>query len=240
MAVGPWGWYHLAFFGLLIPYAALRSRRRLQAAARLPRRLAAFRTTILSHLVFLVLSLAVAHLERIELFPALRLTPLAVGLGAVMLLGSWAVMRPLWRQAVIRRERKLHLFMPRTPRERAWWAVAASAAGTGEEITYRGVMYLILLRLTGEPVSAALVAAAVFALAHLVQGWRAVAVTGIFALGFQALALVSGGLYLPMAVHVLYDLIAGLSYGRLGEELGYPIEGIPLDPPGGAAGAAPG
>ena len=33
-----------------------------------------------------------------------------------------------------------------------------------------------------------------------------------------------GSLYVAMAVHIAYDITAGLSYGRLGKELGYSPE----------------
>jgi membrane protease YdiL (CAAX protease family) len=48
-----------------------------------------------------------------------------------------------------------------------------------------------------------------------------------FALAFQALAWLSGSLYVAMAVHALYDVTAGLAYGAYGEKLGYPIEPMP-------------
>jgi membrane protease YdiL (CAAX protease family) len=72
----------------------------------------------------------------------------------------------------------------------------------------------------------ALVAAAVFGFSHLVQGWKSAGIVTGVALLLQGLVAVSGSLLLPVAVHFLYDLIAGLAYGRLGHQLGYPIEGV--------------
>jgi len=46
----------------------------------------------------------------------------------------------------------------------------------------------------------------------------------LFALGFHALVWLSGSLYVAMVVHIAYDIIAGLTYGRLGKELGYSPE----------------
>lgn len=34
----------------------------------------------------------------------------------------------------------------------------------------------------------------------------------------------SGSLYVAMAVHIMYDVTAGISYGRLGKQLGYSAE----------------
>ena len=53
------------------------------------------------------------------------------------------------------------------------------------------------------------------------QGWKSAAIIAVFALGFQTIVWLSGSLYVAMAVHVLYDITAGLTYGRLGRELGY-------------------
>jgi membrane protease YdiL (CAAX protease family) len=50
----------------------------------------------------------------------------------------------------------------------------------------------------------------------------------LMALGFHALVWRAGSLYVAMAVHVAYDITAGITYGRLGKELGYS-----LDSPGG-------
>ena len=36
-----------------------------------------------------------------------------------------------------------------------------------------------------------------------------------------ALVWLAGSLYVAMAVHVVYDITAGITYGRLGRELGY-------------------
>src|SRR5262249_2450239 len=58
-----------------------------------------------------------------------------------------------------------------------------------------------------------------FGLTHIIQGWRSVAIIVVFALGFHALVWLAGSLYVAMAVHVAYDITAGLSFGRLGREL---------------------
>jgi hypothetical protein len=56
-------------------------------------------------------------------------------------------------------------------------------------------------------------AALLFGAAHVVQGWRGIGVTTVFSLSAQALVLYSGSLYLAIAWHVAYDVVAGLSYG---------------------------
>ena len=43
-------------------------------------------------------------------------------------------------------------------------------------------------------------------------------------MGFQGLYWLSGTLYVGMVLHATYDLTAGLTYGKLGRELGYVAE----------------
>jgi membrane protease YdiL (CAAX protease family) len=219
--IGLWGWYHLVFFGLLLPVVALRSRRKLSQVASIPRK-QFFVSVLVQQGIFLTVSLVVARSERIPLLPRVWPTPQAWTLGALLLAVSWVAMRPFWRDAVARREPRVHLSMPSDGTERGLWLVISVAAGIGEEISYRGVMYTLLQRLLGDPVRAAAGAAVLFGAAHVVQGWRAIGVTTVLALAAQALVLYSGSLYVAIAWHVAYDVVAGLSYGRYGREMGYP------------------
>ena len=69
-------------------------------------------------------------------------------------------MRPLWRRRVQERSRRIWLFMPRTTRERTAWIAASITAGISEEVTYRGVMFALLWRVTGSALAAALIGGA--------------------------------------------------------------------------------
>jgi membrane protease YdiL (CAAX protease family) len=170
--------------------------------------------------IFLTVSLVVARFEEVPLFPP-SLPPWSSWLAGLLLFGaSWMAMRPLWRAAVARGEPQARLAMPTNSRERWMWAGVSLAAGIGEEISYRGVMFGLLTRLTGEPLLATAGMAALFGAAHVVQGWRGIAVTTGYAVAAQGLVMWSGSLYVAMAWHVAYDLVAGLSYGRYGRALG--------------------
>jgi membrane protease YdiL (CAAX protease family) len=117
--------------------------------------------------------------------------------------------------------------MPRDGQERALWLASSIAAGISEELVYRGVLTTLLARMTGSVAGAALLSAAVFAVSHYMQGWRSMAIIFGMALLFQSLVWYSGSLYVPMAVHALYDVAAGLHYGHFGKRHGYPIEPLP-------------
>jgi membrane protease YdiL (CAAX protease family) len=145
---------------------------------------------------------------------------------ALLALGLTA-MPPVWRRSVERRERGIHLFMPRTPPERGLWVAVAMAAGVSEEVTYRGVLFAVLTGMTGSAVAGAAIASAIFGLSHVVQGWKSAGIVTIIALMVHGLVAVSGTLLLAIAIHAIYDIVAGLAYGRMGERLGYPVDGIP-------------
>ena len=217
------GWYHVLIIGVLIPMLVVRNYRRMVGKSlALPNRLRHFKTTAIMLALLTSLSVVVARAEWIDLyrFDAARL-PQGLAAGAVMYVVAVLAMRPRWRRAVEQRKRIVHLFMPDTNAERGWWVLVSVLAGVGEEITWRGVQTALLAYLTGSFVAGATLSAASFGVAHYMQGWKSAAIIVVFALGFQAVVLISGSLYVAMLVHTLYDITAGISYGRLGRELGY-------------------
>ena len=226
MRVGIAAIYHLAFFGAFIPYLAFKSGRRL-AARPLPPKVKYFSSQIIILAIFFVVSAFVARREWIDVFPRDVPEPRMFGLGAAVLVAFVVLMRPMWRKRIEERSRNAWLFMPRTRQEHVLWTGCSFAAGVSEELTYRGVMFVILWRVTGSAIAAALIAGAVFAISHFLQGWKSMAIIFGMALAFQMIAWVSGSLYVGMAVHALYDIIAGFYYGAFGERLGYPIEPMP-------------
>ena len=228
--INPAGWVHLAYFGLFIPFMVVRGRKKLRDTERpLPNRLRHFQVTAFTLVAFAIMSLLVARAEWISLFPRTWPPLPAVLAGVVMFVVAVLVMRPLWRRAVERRPtpagaRVLHLRMPANAVERAWWIVVAVLAGISEEITWRGVQTALLSNLTGHLWIAAIICSISFGFGHSNQEWKSSAIIVFFALGFHALVWLSGSLYVAMVVHLAYDITAGLSYGRLGKELGYSLE----------------
>jgi len=228
--IGFAGIYHLALFGLLLPYAAIRSGTVLKKRPLPTPKSGYFIRQIIVLSVLGVISVAVAKVIGIQLFPAEVPPARSLGLGAAVLVALVTLMRPRWRSRVVERSRNAWLFMPRTPRERLLWTGCSIAAGVSEEITYRGVMFSILWWATGSPVAAALIGAAVFSVSHYLQGWKSMAIIFAIALAMQLLAWTSGSLYVGMVVHALYDIAAGWFYGAYGEKLDYPLEPLPPEP----------
>jgi len=138
--------------------------------------------------------------------PSALYSLLAVPATVPLLVVLWVVVRSSWPPfRRLAAEVNGHLAPLFTDCSTFQLALIAAAAGLGEEALFRGSL-LLLADPTG--VLAALVATSVvFGLVHLVTpAYAAVAGTVGFYLGW--LALWSGGLWLPAAVHALYDFVA--------------------------------
>jgi membrane protease YdiL (CAAX protease family) len=223
--VGTFGYLHLLAFGVLLPLLVIRSARGLRERG-YPPRSKHFIAVIAQQVLFITVSVAVARAENLDLWAPPAGWRSAAFIAAVSLAVMVGVMAPRWRRNVEEREWKLYYFMPRSPGERSLWGGVSLFAGFGEELIYRGVMYALLWRLSGSWAAAALLVAVVFAVSHFMQGWKSMLVIFVIAVGFQAIYNLTGSLFPGMAVHFLYDLIAGLLYGYWGEKLGYPVEGV--------------
>jgi hypothetical protein len=214
------GWFHLVYFGFVIPGLVVYRRNALFTEGQpLPNRLRHFRVTAFALLAFASISLLVAWVQRIPLFPRSLPPPTAVIAGIVFYAVAVLHGRRRWRSAVERRAPAVYLFMPVNARERGWWIAVSLLAGVGEEITSRGVQAAVVGMATGNFWVTVLLCSISFGLAHAIQGWKTVAIISVFTVGLHALVWLAGSLYVAMIVHVAYDITAGISYGRLGKEL---------------------
>ena len=218
--IGLVGWYYIGIH-LLLVWVSVRSGAKIDRMATLPPRERYFLNTILIQLMMLLAALLVSKATRMHLLPLPLPGPWGwcAGVATAALLGLG--MTPLWKRAVGKRPRRLHFFMPSGPREKALWVGVSLAAGVGEEVAYRGVLFVLLATVTGSVWAGALLSAVIFALAHAIQSRLSMLIIFGFALIFQALALAFGTLLVPMVAHVLYDVIAGFTYSRLGREANF-------------------
>lgn len=120
--------------------------------------------------------------------------------------------------------------LPRTQEEKGVFVILSIAAGTGEEVAYRGYAIPVLASILGLP-GAVLLSSAVFGVLHAYQGplgiLRTTVMGLILALGF----ILSGSLIPAVIAHTLIDVIAGVF---LADRLVSPPEpsGVhALDPP---------
>jgi membrane protease YdiL (CAAX protease family) len=107
----------------------------------------------------------------------------------------------------------LRQLLPRSPEERRLFVALSVAAGSGEELAYRGYAIPLLTPLIGLP-GAAVLTTLVFGIMHGYQGWLGIARTTIMG-GVLAYAFIaSGSLWPPIAAHILIDVFAGITLGE--------------------------
>jgi membrane protease YdiL (CAAX protease family) len=100
---------------------------------------------------------------------------------------------------------------PTTPRERRLWPAVSLTAGVTEELLYRGLFVLHLHALVPSlrPGVLAVASAVAFGLAHRYQGAFGVVSSGVLGLAFGIVAIVVGNVLVVVALHTLWDVVAG-------------------------------
>jgi len=219
--LGPAGILHLLYFGVLLPFLVVRAARRAKPDdPPIANRTKYFRTTAFVCVMLGLVSMATADVLGLTMFPARWPPPVALPAAVGVYAVAVAFMRPRWRRAVRERPKHVQRFLAVTPVERAWWITVAVLAGVWEEVTWRGVQPVLLAHVLSSEPAAVLVCALLFGAAHATQGWRSASLIVVLALGFHVLVLLTGSLYAAMAVHVAYDITAGLTMGRFAREQG--------------------
>jgi membrane protease YdiL (CAAX protease family) len=203
----------LGVVGAFIPIAAWLSSRALDQGVRIER-VDFYLETVITQTALVVLALWVWRTNDLPISFAPTLDARGLFWAVVLLTTALVVMVVTWTRSGTARRDRYRMILPETRHEKVAWAGVSLAAGIAEEIVYRGVLFGLLLAWSGSWLTAALTAAALFGVAHLVQGWKAVPLVMAYGLLFQILYAATGSLFLPIAVHVMYDLIAGLMISR--------------------------
>lgn len=98
------------------------------------------------------------------------------------------------------------IVLPKKREEYLLWLVLCITAAWSEEFVYRGVLSELFLKHGMIFFLAITLSAVCFSFSHFAQGWLAIPVTFLFALGFQYLYVSSGSLLLPILVHFIYNI----------------------------------
>jgi membrane protease YdiL (CAAX protease family) len=219
---------YLALVVVLLPIAAVRARSIVgesvdksardgdSASTQGPGRSRLLSRSVLLQVLLFGISLFVARNHGIFLWPSAQvrgrdLLAGGLALAVLSLIGvlSWRIRSP---------EERRHMWVrhiiPRTPAQWGLWLAASAAAGVSEEMTYRGVLVVLLSSATASFAIGALLSAGVFALVHYPQGTKSVALVFAIALVLQAVVSVTGALYVAIVVHALYDMLAGVRAAR--------------------------
>ena len=212
----------LFFLLVLLPWAALRSAKRVKGMSGGPTSLpASMRSrvlfgTILTQAFLLAIAWLTARDFGYRPFAVSTVDGRAIGM-AILALAVTLVMRQIARATRSEAERRtmfVYRMAPRTGGEAALFVLVAIMAGVAEEAAYRGVAVQILWYSLGSQTAAILISALAFTVAHATQGWKSGVVIFGIALVMHALVAFSGTLVLAMIVHTTYDLIAGYRISR--------------------------
>jgi membrane protease YdiL (CAAX protease family) len=211
-------WF-VGFLCVVIPYASIKSALHLKAGAiEMPAPKKLHSSNLMIQLGMLALAILALREGQYQLVGRYRPTLLHVVAGAAMLaivLGS-APFR--FRLATDARRQRVLTLLPRKPADVPLYAVLCLAAGTIEEFVYRGALFVVLRPLLGG-VGAVAICALAFGFAHSLQGPRAAAVIGLYAVVAHALVWYTGTLFIAMAVHFIYDLSVGFLFPKMAADM---------------------
>lgn len=102
----------------------------------------------------------------------------------------------------------VEVLMPRTRAELAWGAILSLTAGVAEEGFFRLLVPLLVALLTGSAIAGFILATALFGWAHRYQGRIGVAATMLSGALLAGTYLLTGALWVAVALHVAIDLNA--------------------------------
>ncbi len=143
-----------------------------------------------------------------------------IWLSSLILVLAWIYFIYLYRTIKNDAEQKLSLNariknhkgsenLPHNNQEFTWFIFVAISAGICEEILYRG--FLIWYFNVFSSTAIAIVSSAIlFGIAHLFQGWKGCLQASFAGLVLAIIYLLTGSLWIPIALHIIGDLYSGL------------------------------
>lgn len=102
--------------------------------------------------------------------------------------------------------RNVSSLFPRNATERRWTTLLSLNAGVSEELFFRAMLPVLLVLATGHLWVGVVLSVLAFGAAHLYQGVTGVVVTTFVGALFMLIYLVSGELWLVVAIHAALDL----------------------------------
>jgi len=220
---GPASLLFLSYLLVVIPLGAIRSRRILRPpAGSAPSRPIPSRRQILGQTIFVLIGLGLLawyagrqfDYDPFAIPAVIRPEDWLAGMVALAAATAIVIVSRRFRTEEERRNPAIDRWMPQDGPERALFVVTAVLAGLAEEAAYRGVLVEVLNYSLGSWWVAVAVSAIAFGVAHAVQGWKSGIAIVAIALLMQGLVAVTGTLVVAMAVHAVYDIVAGLAAGR--------------------------
>ena len=100
----------------------------------------------------------------------------------------------------------IEALLPRNNKERLWVALLSANAGFSEELFFRLLLPILIFIVTGSAIFALLTSIVLFGFVHYYQGWLGIVATTVLGGVFTFIYLVTGNIFIAMAVHALVDL----------------------------------
>lgn len=143
----------------------------------------------------------------------LAAVPVGVFLVLVLMPGIACVLQPRRVPAYTRAAKRMHWLLPQGDHQRRWWVLVSVTAGVCEEWIFRGYVLHGLHAEMGFSLTMALVlSSALFGWNHLYQGWSAIGGSTLIGFALGLVALLTGGLLIPMGLHAVIDLQVLVSF----------------------------
>lgn len=212
--VNPIGYGLLAFAGIFLPIAIIKSARRIGTRPLPISRSRFYKQTIIFQLLLAALSAWVAWTHGILAMPLPQRPLISCGAAVLMYAVMLLTLRLRWPGRSAASKRRLYDILPHDAREFVPYAFVCIVAGVAEEIIYRGVMTELVQSLTGMAIVTVVLLSISFAAAHAMQGLRSMVGIFLIALGCHALVWLAQSLIPVMVVHFAYDLTAGMLIPR--------------------------
>lgn len=103
--------------------------------------------------------------------------------------------------------------IPRTSKEKQWFALTALAAGICEETVFRGFLFYLLIKVFPlSSISSVILVGLLFGTAYFYQGIKGIFKTALLGILFGFLFLVTNSLFPCILLHILFDLSSAFLY----------------------------
>lgn len=170
-------------------------------------------------IVLCVLAFFAGRSEKLTISLTSKFTALSIGASVGLVVLALGLAWLSQKFSTEKDESTLHHILPDTGVERLIWILACVVAAFCEEYIYRGVLFnmistMVIPYTVYVWAPAAILSAIVFAFGHGTQGEKAIVQIIPFAIGFQFLYWISGGLLLPMIAHFIYNILVELLFGE--------------------------
>jgi membrane protease YdiL (CAAX protease family) len=199
----------LTYVLLGMPALGIVSYYRVKSGKPLPAKLQRYRAVIVLQIFLILLTILTARANSIRLFGPVWPSAWAWVLAAAYMVLIALKLKSGFRKLSDQRMQRTRILLPEDSVQFRFWIVISLLAGLSEECAYRGLAYVAVSQQAGSRALAVGICTAAFGIAHMLQGWRGVLGTTLIALVFHGLVYLTQGLYLPIVIHIVYDLVVG-------------------------------